>query len=846
MSNVFNKAVIQIRLIESSEVRNFLLNSLNPKAPNILSLFGTNTDQKINKYAVVTTVPPCSILENMNFLNIFYQYATYSLCSNLTRILIRLLDKDKALNLLLDRANKNNFGLYLPQEKENEYFKEINFTSHNLLRNTYTHGQSDEIQKEFSDWFGTLTLIQLKKFLGGGENSIIEFFTGHHHYNIFTAPEKLFKTLHKFDSDIIKNIFYDPVRFFLIFSCRYHYPCAKEFLILLEKKFNHDEILNFCYIYYPDHAVYNIFHNIFSQSDKSYIKQGLQFVDCLNDTELRILLTCKARYEQKKWVVENNRNMPPRTPLCLAWTNEYALEAIIYLMQKRPVFGEFLTLESDDNTFPIQWAIKSGNTGMVAYLLEQKVCSSLKNKNLVSYYHKELKILGPKFNGPIIKLLEAYPLLLVFNNNDRKDVPEKSWNALIPLIKKNSKLLEVKWTHNKTLLHHAARFGDTFSIALLIVLGMDVYAMDNNGNTPLDDAKSNGCSESAQRLLRKNLAMLNTDQMEEFELTTFIKVGQLMLENFSKMISQSKRNIKVCHLDLSHIKFSPTGLETSLSPLSTFTQLQTLNLAGLQINDAIIKNFFIDTFKHLTELQCLELQNNIITFNGADYLAWALKENIKIKYINLSSNLIAAEISNLTFLQSEFEECAARPIIDIDQNFIGFLNDSAPKFIKLNNSSSYVFGFFHTKAKSEKSMLNKELQINPDEWIVGLCCSKTGEHAAILMEGMGPNGQKFLERYDIRARDIIGKGEVHLSNQDVSTFKSEDYYLQLKPIKRMDGQLLRCSINAEKGAHIKYSIYPISTINRDNCITWALKKLDAIGVKMERSFFNVPSFSFWR
>jgi ankyrin repeat protein len=645
----------KIQLIKSEEIRTLLLNSLNEKAEGVHDLFCSHPAEQRLKHRLPLHYPEnviCAVTEN-NISGIIFNYAPRFLCIKLADILIKL-NADEAITLLIS---------------ENNVICPVNAL--------FCHSP-DEVKTILIDWIASLSSAQLAKLLG--YRFSVSYIIHNKEENLSI---KLLKACQKLKPEIIFDFFYSG-SFTWTRGDSWYEELAKlfrkstlsislsmELLNLIEQLAPKDLFRLFKVTVCADNYYGNLFYSLFSNYPESVIKKALQLTEQFTDSEMKNLINFNTK-ERK-----NEFQIPIRN--ALKSNNLDAIRSLIHLMQTRPIFKQYLVLQTSfrDESL-IHRAAKYANEEMVAYFLEQEE---------FKVHHKSvLKIAKRYKNNSIIELFKAYPIYqAIYDKYENHDIRQQTLTALIPLIKSNPQLLKVKWTNQKTLLHHAAKRGSPLAIVFLIKLGADINAKDREGKTPLDEALVLGRSAAVQSLLSPKQEKQNFSQMDEPDLLALITLGQSTPKSFSELISEliakSSSSENVHHLDLTHFEFTEQGFNSFLPILDQvsshlFPQINRLtledcHLAGQKMKQLVplliqmpglthlnLDNNFLDvkevssllgklyTKSFRSNLEELSLRNNRLVIDDRWELE-SLKENISslapLQKIHLEGNMISEE-----------------------------------------------------------------------------------------------------------------------------------------------------------------------------------------------------------
>jgi hypothetical protein len=583
----------KIQLIKFEEIRTLLLSSLNEQAQEVNELFCSDPTQRRFKFRAPLHSPGyviSSITQN-NISALVFNYAPRALCINLAEILIEL-DTEEALALL---SSKNNDICPV---------KSIFYWS------------PDEVKKILLNWIASLSCAQLEKLLG---------YRFSIDYLIRSKEEessiKLLKACQNLKPEIIFDFFYsggfsgkrldfwydELVRAFS--KPTLSIPFAMELLNLL-KQLNHKDLFRlFQGLARNSDGYYgNLFYWLFNHYPESVIKKALLLSEQFTDSETKQLINFNIREG------ENELQIPFRNALK---SNKFGTtRSLIYLMQTRPIFKHYLVVEPSFfwEKSLIHRAAKYANEEVVAYFLEQEE---------FKLHHKSiLKVAKQYKNNSIIELFKAYPIYqAIYDKYEHHELRQKALDALMPLVKENPSLLTLRWTNQKTLLHHAAKSGSTLAIVFLIKLGADINAKDIEGKTPLDDALALGCSATVHSLLSPKQEKEEFSQMDEPDLLALITLGQSAPTSFSKLIaeliSKSRSSANVHHLDLTHFEFTEQGFESFLpvlnqvSPSPLFPQINRLTLQDCHLAGNKIKQL-APLLVQMPGLTHLNLDNNFL------------------------------------------------------------------------------------------------------------------------------------------------------------------------------------------------------------------------------------------
>lgn len=264
-----------------------------------------------------------------------------------------------------------------------------------------------------------------------------------------------------------------------------------------------------------------------------------------------------------------------------------------------------------------------------------------------------------------------------------------------------------------------------------------------------------------------------------------------------------------------------------------YVTLIKLNLAGSRIVE--ITPSFVKCIKSLEQLHNLCLADNGITYAGAMELSNGLKEHRSLKVIDLSNNHVGCEATLLPGLNSRFSRCATLEEICINGNFFGSgCEDKLLTWPEPTEEARFRYGLFSSCAKSTKSVLSPQSKdmITPMTWMICLACRKGEEHSMIFLEGMRQSGQRFLERYDLRAASVVGQASVKIEPFDPAFFRPENYYCARRSISEAQGTVVRQVVerDSKKSNGIPFS-KTCSNKKSYNCLTWSKRIFAAVHIK---------------
>ncbi len=274
--------------------------------------------------------------------------------------------------------------------------------------------------------------------------------------------------------------------------------------------------------------------------------------------------------------------------------------------------------------------------------------------------------------------------------------------------------------------------------------------------------------------------------------------------------------------------------------------MEDLSLSFCKIDKKMVHNYIIPLCSNgFDKLKRLKLNANKITYWDISDIAPHLSKISKLELLDLSGNFIKCGEELLEKLTKKFLECRALKTVLVGQNF--FEKSCKSNFKKEQSSRQtplYYYKMYQIKAADTLSILSEKESITCNQWLVALVCKKNFEHAMIYMEGMRTWGQRFLERYHINARNIVGVAEVDNQDDHVAlNLNPKNYYINLHIINKEKGKALRESVNKEKGTKIDYSKYASSTRSKGkhNCLTWCLDKLKEVDIHIQEHILGLPS-----
>ena len=225
----------------------------------------------------------------------------------------------------------------------------------------------------------------------------------------------------------------------------------------------------------------NLLHVVFKYYSPIVIIKTFELLDRFTDEQVKSLF---SRVQSETTGLINN------TPLGLAFARQEpeVTQTIITLIQKRPALRTLLNKNATwimSNDSPMRVAAQNGNREAIADLLE--------NAQPKDSFTGVLDTAKAYQKTAIIDCFDAFPLYQVIKNKTLSpDMRNKTLLALVSELKKKPEILTSRWTHQKTLLHHAVIEQDAMSVTFLLEQGIDINAKDANGETAWHLALTNG------------------------------------------------------------------------------------------------------------------------------------------------------------------------------------------------------------------------------------------------------------------------------------------------------------------------------------------------------------------
>ncbi len=652
MGKLSDEAKKKIQSIKFDKIRTFLLNSLNVKAEELDDLFGSSScKQRVKFWSGCAS----DFVKERNILSVFFTYAPDSLGIVLAGMLTNL-DVDQVVTLCPIAT--------ILEASPNDAQK--------ILSDWITYLPAAQLEQLLADKFRANDLlikneeasIQLIKACYKLKPETILGFFKHNSTvgNILSRPLLYYYGYRDYGG--LVNLFEDSTYLSLICP-----SIAIELLGLLEK-LNHNDLLMLfqgAAIGSPHDDGNNLFYELFSDYPEPVIKKAIQVARCFTDSEMKTLLTHSNSIDAS-YDLALGRAVRCRNP--------DATRSLIYLMQTRPALKNLLTCEPPflyTGRSPMQHAAIMENKEAVAYFLEQiELESHLEKKVFEPHYESVLALAKTYKSKCIIEIFEAYRIYrVIYSKYKNNDLRLQALEDLLPIIKKNPQLLAVKWTNEKTLLHHAARAGGTLAISFLIKLGVDINAKDIKGKTPLDDVLESRRTRAVQSLLGEKKQKNGFSTMEEADLISLIGAIQVAPGIISLINTQSNANIK--SLDLSCFEFTKQGFTNFLPLLRFFPQLHTLNLQSCHLKGDEIGQLAL-LLAELPALTTLDLTNNLLVNKDIENLLKRLKtesSRSNLETLFLCFNLIyIRSLADMNALQNHKPDLVPLKTIHLNGNTV--------------------------------------------------------------------------------------------------------------------------------------------------------------------------------
>lgn len=190
-------------------------------------------------------------------------------------------------------------------------------------------------------------------------------------------------------------------------------------------------------------------------------------------------------------------------PIPLEQVLEAAGKGNLLVLQKYKKSEGDLNAQDSHGLTALMQAVATGQKRAVDYLLQQKVNLELQNENGDTALAMAI---GNEQDDIAVTLINAGANTAVLGGENKNNLTfmAASVNAtktLTLLAEKNPEQLRQKNKNGETPLHEGARFGSDKTIGILLKANAPKHLKNNEGQTPLDIAKSIG-NESAVKLLK--------------------------------------------------------------------------------------------------------------------------------------------------------------------------------------------------------------------------------------------------------------------------------------------------------------------------------------------------------
>ncbi len=807
MGMLADEAKKKIQSIKSDKIKTILFRCLNEDAETLTGLFCSHSAQpRLNKFGSFRETPfedaisleeKISLVKNEAILAIVFVYAPHKLCFELSDILINL-DVKTSVSLLQSDCMSDISPIIAIFEQSPDY-----------------------LQKKISSWIASLSFAQRARIFGQ------DFLLEHIIYNDEEISIGRLQGLHHLEPQTIRDFFYQRERgnlsqlldaylhgyrgygglVELFRNHRISTDIAIELLSLLEK-LNHQDLLMLFQgrTSLTNDDEKNLFYVLFEQYPKPVIKTALQLAEKFTDREMNDLLTFNtknSRYGNSLLKLMDPCRYDTSLSIAFGCSNKSdATSSVIYLMQTRPVFKELLVLKEWGGESPMDSAVKYENKKALAYFLEQiELGSHLEKKILEPHYESVLALAKTYKSKCIIEIFEAYRIYrVIYSKYKNNDLRLQALEDLLPIIKKNPQLLAVKWTNEKTLLHHAARAGGTLAISFLIKLGVDINAKDIKGKTPLDDVLESRRTRAVQSLLGEKKQKNGFSTMEEADLISLIGAIQVAPGIISLINTQSNANIK--SLDLSCFEFTKQGFTNFLPLLRFFPQLHTLNLQSCHLKGDEIGQLAL-LLAELPALTTLDLTNNLLVNKDIENLLKRLKtesSRSNLETLFLCFNLIyIRSLADMNALQNHKPDLVPLKTIHLNGNTV--VEENLANRLKYKKLFSNVHVIISLLRDKEPKFTIKEFlestfiasKYSGSEKVITLELGDTYHRRRIelLLSGAESANYDFLRYDDINKevrptdKDIFDylKSGINHSSQNHGTLLSTDERARRKQLK---------------------------------------------------------------
>ncbi|EHL31149.1 hypothetical protein LDG_6861 [Legionella drancourtii LLAP12] len=804
MGKLSDEAKKKIQLIKFDAIQTLLFRFLNEDAKMEHDLFCSAPDQKrffkFGLFSPFLFKDEISRVKDEAILTIVFLHAPDTLCLELIDILIDL-DVETSISLLQSDCISDLSPIIAIFEQSPDY-----------------------MQKKISSWIASLSFARRARLFGQ------DFLLKHIIYNDEESSIWRLQGLHHLEPQTIRDFFYQGWRWEpllllqgytgygglveLFRDHRISTDIAIELLSLLER-LNHEDLYMLFRGKTTSMNMYekNLLYVLFEQYPKPVIDKALQLAQqqlTCDEIDALLFFNTATRNTNSPYEIINPYRHASALYNAFGCSNKLdATSSIIELMGRKPILKQLLVQKSPfwlGNKCPMESAVKYENKEAVAYFLEQiELESHLEEKVLTPYYESVLALAKKYKSKCILELFEAYRIYrVIYSKYESNDLRLQALNAFIPIIKENPQLLTIKWTNEKTLLHHAARVGGTLAISFLIKLGVDINAKDIKGKTPLDEALASGHSIAVQSLLSKKQEKHSFSDMDEADLITLIALVQSAPNSFSKLISNlsTQSNSKIKRLDLSHFEFTKQGFTTFLPLLRLLPQLHTLKLKGCHLKGDDIEQLAL-LLAEMPALTTLDLDNNLLV--KTDVVNLLRKLEIKFSRSNLvelslRSNLIhIRSLADMNALQNHKPDLVPLKTIHLNGNTV--VEENLANRLKYKKLLSNVHVIISLLRDKEPTLTIKEFlestfiasKYSGSEKVITLELGDTYHRRRIELSLSGAESANYnFLRYDDKNievrptdKDIFDylKSGINHSSQNHGTLLSTDERARRKQLK---------------------------------------------------------------
>jgi len=395
--------------------------------------------------------------------------------------------------------------------------------------------------------------------------------------------------------------------------------------------------------------------------------------------------------------------------------------------------------------------------------------------------------------------------------------------ALLMRMNEEKAKVEIQTEHNgETAVHLAAGYHSQAIVGSLLSKLSDkeissIWQMKNK--------KGFTCAQ----LSKKNRVLKGNKSWEIYHTLRFDAAQAIQFKD--------RANINV--LDFSYLPFNRQIIDAFVGFSFPIRALKKINFRSCKLTDNLFQ-LIIPCIANQTQLETLILADNQIS--NAQPLFDILDKLPNLKTINLQYNWIMAPENQFLKIPSKVKKYALRQI-DVSSNFI--FSDEKKESILVEKKISatgagnsleeivtktrFCRGVFISTEETVASILNPLHGTDTKHWHVMLCCSKTRERAKIFLEGMHPNGQRFLRSIRVPHFKVSRNIKAVNRNLPLVTLNLSKYRGKSWAISREQGLSLLQTVRKE---------IVLDADSKKNILHWGISLLAGINIRITEEVFN--------